>query len=104
MYADLGHWAEAVADFARAAELTGPADPTPWDSLALAQLGRGDTAAYRKTCARMLAMFGRTPPLIWAGGAFAAGPFNPWGAPRLAGRRPVRPGPIRSRTGNGSCP
>jgi hypothetical protein len=27
----------------------------------------------------MLAMFGRTPPLIWAGGAFAAGPFNAFG-------------------------
>ena len=60
--------AEAVADLARAAELTGPTDPTPWDWLALAQLGRGDTAAYRQTCRRMLALFGRTPPLLWAGG------------------------------------
>jgi len=80
-HAEMGQWAEAVADFAHAAELTGPADPAPWDSLALAQLGRGDTAAYKKTCARMLEMFGRPPPLIWAGGAFAAGPFNPCGAP-----------------------
>ncbi|HZY88870.1 MAG TPA: hypothetical protein VFE78_28860, partial [Gemmataceae bacterium] len=69
------------ADFTRAAELAGPTDPTPWDALALAQLGRGDTAAYRKTCDRMLALFGRTPPLIWAGGTFAAGPYNPYAAP-----------------------
>jgi tetratricopeptide (TPR) repeat protein len=81
LHAERGQWAEAVADLARAAELTGPTSPTPWDTLALAQLGRGDTAAYRKTCARMLTMFGRPPPAIWAGGAFAAGPSGPWAAP-----------------------
>jgi WD40 repeat protein/tetratricopeptide (TPR) repeat protein/tRNA A-37 threonylcarbamoyl transferase component Bud32 len=80
-YAELGQWDQAVEDFGRAAELTGPADPAPWDLLALAHLGRRDTAAYRKTCTRMLAMFGRTPPLIWTGGAFAVGPFNPFAAP-----------------------
>jgi WD40 repeat protein/tetratricopeptide (TPR) repeat protein len=82
-HAELGQWAGAVKDLTRAAELTGPADPTPWDLLALAQLGRRNTAAdraYKKTCTRMLAMFGRTPPLIWAGGAFAAGPFNAYAA------------------------
>ncbi|HZY90735.1 MAG TPA: tetratricopeptide repeat protein, partial [Gemmataceae bacterium] len=81
LHAELGQWDKAVADFTRAAELAGPIDPTPWDALALAQLGRGDPAAYRKTCDRMLALFGRPPPLLWAGGAFAAGPFNPGGAP-----------------------
>jgi hypothetical protein len=80
LHAELGQWDKAEKDFSRAAELTGPADPTPWDALALAQLGRGDTAAYQKTCTRMLALFGRTPALIWAGGAFAAGPSNPCAA------------------------
>jgi WD40 repeat protein/tetratricopeptide (TPR) repeat protein len=91
VHAGLGHWEEAVKDFTRGSELAGPADPGPWDLLALAQLGRalaqhgrGDTAAYKaykKTCAQMLAMFGRTPAAVWAGGAFAAGPFNPSAAP-----------------------
>ena len=67
--------------------MTGPADPTPWDLLALAQLGRGDTAAYKETCARMLAMFDRPPATVWTRGAFAAGPFNPWGAGRASRRR-----------------
>ncbi len=80
-YAELGQWANAVTDFIRATELTGLADPAPWDSLALAQLGCRDTAAYQKTCARMLAMFARSPAQIWAGGAFAAGPLNPWAVP-----------------------
>jgi WD40 repeat protein/tetratricopeptide (TPR) repeat protein len=81
VYAAHGRWREAVEDLARAADLTGSADPTPWDTLALAQLGRGDTAAYKRTCARMLAIFTRPAPLIWAGGAYAAGPLNPWAAP-----------------------
>jgi WD40 repeat protein/tetratricopeptide (TPR) repeat protein len=79
--AELGEWAEAVADFTRATELTGPADPGLWDTLALAHLGRGDLAAYQKTCAKMLEMFGRETPVIWAGGAFAAGPINLWATP-----------------------
>jgi hypothetical protein len=77
----LGEWAEAVADFTRATELSGPTDPTLWDELALAHLGSGDVAAYQKTCARMLEMFGPELPLICAGGAFAAGPTNPWATP-----------------------
>jgi eukaryotic-like serine/threonine-protein kinase len=80
VYAGLGKWERAVADLTRAADLTGLADPTPWDWLALAQLGRGDTAAYKQTCARMLAIFGRPAPLIWTGGAFAAGPSNLYAA------------------------
>ncbi len=79
-HAELGQWAEAVADLARATELTGPTEPPLWDALALAQLGRGDTAAYQKTCTHMLEMFGRPSPLIWASGAFAVGPDNPCGA------------------------
>jgi tetratricopeptide (TPR) repeat protein len=78
-HAALGQWTEAVRDLARAAELTGPADASVWGSLALAQLGRGDTAAYRTTCGRMLDLFGRTPVQVWAGGAFAAPPGNLWG-------------------------
>jgi WD40 repeat protein/tetratricopeptide (TPR) repeat protein len=81
IHAERGQWREAVADFARAAELTVPADPSLWGSLALAQLGRGDIAAYRKTCGRMLALFGRSPPLVWTGSGFAAGPTNPYGVP-----------------------
>jgi tetratricopeptide (TPR) repeat protein len=79
VHAELGQWAKAIADLTRAAELTGPLGVTPWDWLALAQLGRHDTAAYKRTCARMLTMFGRTPPPIWAGSAFAAGPLSPLG-------------------------
>jgi WD40 repeat protein/Flp pilus assembly protein TadD len=81
LHADLGQWDKAITDFTRAAELSGRTDPAPWDALALAQLARDDTAAYHKTCTRMLALFDRPPPLIWAGGAFAAGPFNTVAAP-----------------------
>jgi WD40 repeat protein/tetratricopeptide (TPR) repeat protein len=79
--AQLGQWADAAKDFERAAERTGPTDPALWQSLALAQLASGDPAAYQKTCARMRTMFGRTPPVIWAGGALAAGPLGVWGTP-----------------------
>jgi len=78
LHADLGQWDKAIADFTRAAELTGPASATPWEVLALAQLGRDDPVAYRKTCTQMLEMFRRTPPPIWTGGAFAGGPFHPY--------------------------
>jgi WD40 repeat protein/tetratricopeptide (TPR) repeat protein len=80
-YAELGRWREAVEDFTRATEREGPADPETWDSLALAQLGRGQTEAFRKTCGRMLNLFGWTPAQKWAGGAFAAGPLNLWATP-----------------------
>jgi WD40 repeat protein/tetratricopeptide (TPR) repeat protein len=79
-YAQLGQWDKAVADFARAVELTGPSEPTLWDALALAQLGGGDTAGYKRTCSRMLALFDRAPAAIWAGGLFTMAPDKPLGA------------------------
>jgi tetratricopeptide (TPR) repeat protein len=81
LYAEMEKWAEAVRDLSRAAELTGPNDPTVWDKLALAHLGRGDTLAYKRTCTRMLGMYGQTAPLTWVGGAFGAGPMNPCAVP-----------------------
>jgi WD40 repeat protein/tetratricopeptide (TPR) repeat protein len=78
-YAALGRWTEAAKDFARAAELTGAADPTPWDLLAVAQLADKDIAGYKKTCQRMLELFDQPRPAIWAGGAFVAGPMTPLG-------------------------
>jgi tetratricopeptide (TPR) repeat protein len=81
LYAELGKWDKAVKDFGRAVDLTGPTEPALWDALALAHLGGGDPAAYKQTCARMRALFDRSPPVVWAGGAFAAGPFNPLEAP-----------------------
>jgi WD40 repeat protein/tetratricopeptide (TPR) repeat protein len=81
IHAQLGQWREAVADLGRAAKLSGPTGPTVWSWLALAQLGSGDTAAYKKTCTRMLATFGRSPAQVWAGGALAAGPLAPFAAP-----------------------
>jgi WD40 repeat protein/tetratricopeptide (TPR) repeat protein len=80
-YADLGDWGKAVKDLARAAELSGPADPSLWDALALAQLANRDPAGYKKTCADMLSMYDRAPPLTWTGAVFAAGPLNLVNAP-----------------------
>jgi WD40 repeat protein/tetratricopeptide (TPR) repeat protein len=81
LYAERGEWDKAIVDFRDATKLAGPTDPTPWDALALAQLAGGDTAGYKQTCARMLSLFGRPTPAIWAGGICSAAPFNPWGAP-----------------------
>ncbi len=52
-------WEKAAADAGRAVALG--ADRTPaWHVLALAQLGRGDTAGYRRTCAGLRERFGRS--------------------------------------------
>ena len=47
--AELGHWKEATADFAKAVELQ-EADVRVWYRHALAHLQVGDQLAYRKTC------------------------------------------------------
>jgi Flp pilus assembly protein TadD len=55
-----GIWNRAAADFAFVVEKQ-PQEIQNWCNLALAQLGGGDRAAYRKTCAAMLARFGQSP-------------------------------------------
>jgi WD40 repeat protein/tetratricopeptide (TPR) repeat protein len=58
-HAELGHWEQAAADFARAAELE-PDVSTHGSSQALAHLANGDTSGYQRSCAAMLARFGRS--------------------------------------------
>jgi WD40 repeat protein len=57
--AELGSWAGAAADLARAIELR-PDDPLAWDRQALLSLRAGETAAYRQTCARLLERYGQS--------------------------------------------
>jgi WD40 repeat protein/tetratricopeptide (TPR) repeat protein len=54
-----GHWKDAVGDFDRARDLL-PDDPVTWSWCAQACLATDRTADYRKTCASMLARFGKT--------------------------------------------
>jgi serine/threonine protein kinase/WD40 repeat protein/tetratricopeptide (TPR) repeat protein len=55
-YTNLQQWDKAAADWI---ELN-PDDPIPRYHLALARLGAGDPAGYRRTCAETLQRFGRT--------------------------------------------
>jgi tetratricopeptide (TPR) repeat protein len=64
--AELGLWADADVDFARAAEQG--ADITPWFYHALLRLRLNDIEGYRTTCARMLDRFERSEDhvtLLW---------------------------------------
>ena len=56
-HAELGRWAVAAADYARAVEL-GPQDGETWYRLGLARLALGDADGYRRTCARLLERVG----------------------------------------------
>jgi WD40 repeat protein/tetratricopeptide (TPR) repeat protein len=58
-HAELGHWKEAAADFARATALA-RFDSVAWSGLALVQLAQGKEKEHRKTCARLLELFGKT--------------------------------------------
>src|SRR5882757_7523285 len=58
-HGELGRFALARADFARAAELD-PVDPEPRYRLALACVAEGDDDGYRRACADLLAHFGAT--------------------------------------------
>jgi WD40 repeat protein/tetratricopeptide (TPR) repeat protein len=55
----LGHWPQAMADYARAVELW-PDNPQLWHAYALACLHRGDREAYQQVCTAALARFGKT--------------------------------------------
>jgi WD40 repeat protein/serine/threonine protein kinase/tetratricopeptide (TPR) repeat protein len=57
-YAQLRQWLHAAADFAKNRDV-GTDEPRVWQYYALASLAGGDTAAYRATCADLLARFGR---------------------------------------------
>ncbi|MBV9126440.1 MAG: hypothetical protein JO112_24085, partial [Planctomycetes bacterium] len=56
--AEMGRWAEAGADLARAIELDA-GDPRPWFKDAQVRLKLGDLPGYRKDCAAMVERFGR---------------------------------------------
>lgn len=56
VYAELGQWDKAVADFAKAMELTNQVQVRYRH--ALAQLGAGDVAGYRSACSRLLDQYG----------------------------------------------
>jgi WD40 repeat protein/tetratricopeptide (TPR) repeat protein len=91
-HAELGQWDQAAADFEKFIALVsedavswgqlapgqlesvqrsrGPGvseDSVSWGHLALTYLAGGDLAGYRRTCARMLAHYGTTPPSEAAG-------------------------------------
>jgi tetratricopeptide (TPR) repeat protein len=57
-HAELQHWPQAAADFARAVT-NAPEQVHAWRRLALTQLAAGQTEAYQQTCAHMLHRFGR---------------------------------------------
>ena len=59
---ELGRLDKAAADFAKAYQFgpVSPGDAYAWYRQALAQLGSGDTAGYRQTCADMLEHFSQT--------------------------------------------
>jgi WD40 repeat protein/Tfp pilus assembly protein PilF len=58
-HAELGHWVQAVADFTKSSELERRNEQSLCRQ-ALAHLGAGDTAGYRKTCMAILNRFGQT--------------------------------------------
>ncbi|MGD0111941.1 MAG: AAA-like domain-containing protein [Armatimonadota bacterium] len=58
-HAQLGQWDRAAVDYARAIALSKVQDSRLWERLAMAQLEGGDLGGYRKTCAGMLARFGK---------------------------------------------
>jgi len=60
MYAGLGLWDLAGADFAREFELRDPDATMPWYRHALLRLHLGDTTGYRRACRRMRERFERT--------------------------------------------
>src|SRR5207245_873190 len=57
VYAELGQWPQAVADFNQGIAAD-PSQVFPQHALALVHLKSGDLAAYRETCARMVERFG----------------------------------------------
>jgi WD40 repeat protein len=62
-HSELGHWAEAAVDYARAVELEQAAERPrfePWTRLALVRLALGDAAGYRHACTSLIERFGPT--------------------------------------------
>ena len=57
LYAELKHWSEAAADFARTATLKDD-DPFTCYEQAMAYLAAGELPAYRRVCADMIKRFG----------------------------------------------
>jgi serine/threonine protein kinase len=57
-HAARGEWARAAADYARAFEAQGPANPFHWFQQALIRLQLGDVKGYRQICGRMWKRFG----------------------------------------------
>jgi tetratricopeptide (TPR) repeat protein len=60
-YAEQGQWDKAATDFGRAITL-GREDTATFRDQALARLGAGDAAAYKKVCERMVKRFGNSRP------------------------------------------
>src|SRR5262249_29852770 len=58
-YAELGQWDKAASDFSRAIA-QGHEDPSAFRDLALARLGAGDVANYKKVCERIAKRFGNS--------------------------------------------
>jgi WD40 repeat protein/tetratricopeptide (TPR) repeat protein len=66
-YAGLKQWARAAADLAQACQCK-PDAPARWHARAVAQLAAQDTDGYRKSCATLIARFGKSdnPAANWA--------------------------------------
>jgi WD40 repeat protein/serine/threonine protein kinase len=74
--AELSHWEEARADFARAVEEE-PDQPDVWRGLALTQLLLKQPEGHRQTCARFLERFRSRPENVAIGLAFARAFHDP---------------------------
>jgi hypothetical protein len=77
--AELGHWDQAVADLGRAIGETPDAERMALlPSLAAAQLGAGQTEAYRQTCRRMRAHLDHDSDTPLAAGLVSLTPDTRW--------------------------
>jgi formylglycine-generating enzyme required for sulfatase activity/tetratricopeptide (TPR) repeat protein len=71
LYAELGQWKEAAADFTRACQLPG-ATAAPWARQALVRWQLGDYEGHRKACGEMLKRLAKSDDLdtvAWAASA-----------------------------------
>jgi WD40 repeat protein/serine/threonine protein kinase/tetratricopeptide (TPR) repeat protein len=83
-WAELGHWEQARADFARAVAEE-PDQPNAWRGLAVTQLLLKQPEEHRQTCARFLERFRFPPEAFAVGMAFGPAAQNPLASVMLAG-------------------
>jgi hypothetical protein len=96
--AELGHWPQALADFAAVRDQD-PSEVLAWRRLALAQLASGKEEAFRKTCAQFRGRFGAPPASALVGLLFAFRPGDVPGSAVLPGlaKEPFLPPSLSGR-------